>query len=104
MALASNYNRLTFQGWIEEFFHRDEEGVHVNVEDGPGGSGHGSTSQANFFRPFGAGLLPGIYPGLTPWAAFFRRFAADGLQGYAMPRLRVLNQNWLRVQLPHLLV
>jgi len=34
VALASDYNGLAFQGGIEEFFDGDEEGVHVDVEDG----------------------------------------------------------------------
>ena len=31
---------------------------------------------ASFCRPFGAYMLLHIYPRLTPWAAFLRRFAA----------------------------
>lgn len=30
-----------------------------------------------FFRPSGAPLFPDLYPRLAPWAAFFRRFAAE---------------------------
>ena len=30
----------------------------------------------DFYRPFGAGYLPGFYPRLAPWALFLRRFAA----------------------------
>src|SRR5207245_11217256 len=37
VALASDYYCLPFQRRIVKLFHRDEEGVHVNVEDGFGG-------------------------------------------------------------------
>ena len=36
--LASHDNRLAFQRGIEEFLDRDEERVHINVEDGLGRS------------------------------------------------------------------
>src|ERR1700687_601355 len=32
---------------------------------------------ARFFRPVGAEAFSDRYPGLAPWAAFFRRFAAE---------------------------
>ncbi len=34
VALAADYNGLAFERWVVEFFHGDEEGVHVDVEDG----------------------------------------------------------------------
>jgi len=41
-----------------------------------------------FFRPFGASSLRACHPRLSPWAAFFRRFAAgfwaDHLHGLAL--------------------
>src|SRR5947209_20381961 len=43
VALASDYYCLPFQRRIVKLFHRDEEGVHVNVEDGFGGGRHGGT-------------------------------------------------------------
>src|SRR2546426_8140134 len=43
VALASDYYCLPFQRRIVKLFHRDEEGVHVNVEDGFGGARHGGT-------------------------------------------------------------
>jgi hypothetical protein len=39
VALSADDDGLAFQGGIEEFFHRDEEGVHVDVEDGAGEGG-----------------------------------------------------------------
>ena len=41
VALASDHDGLAFQRWVEQLFDRDEEGVHVNVEDGSGGREHG---------------------------------------------------------------
>ena len=34
VALPADDDRLAFQRRVEEFFHGDEEGVHVDVEDG----------------------------------------------------------------------
>src|ERR1035441_10861822 len=34
--LPTDDDWLAFQGWIEEVFHGDEEGVHVDVGDGAG--------------------------------------------------------------------
>src|SRR5512133_1638137 len=42
ISLTTDNDRLAFQGWIEQFFDGDEEGVHVNVEDGLGGRAHRS--------------------------------------------------------------
>src|SRR4051795_7257240 len=33
MLLSANYNRLAFKAGIKQFFHGDEEGIHINVED-----------------------------------------------------------------------
>jgi hypothetical protein len=38
-SLAANYNSSAFQRRIKQFFHRDKEGVHVDVENGSAG-GH----------------------------------------------------------------
>src|SRR5437867_12002609 len=43
VALASDYYCLPFQRGIVELFHGDEEGVHVNVEDGFGGASNGGS-------------------------------------------------------------
>src|SRR5215470_18049624 len=40
ISLTSDDNSLAFQRGIEEFFYGDEEGVHVDVEDGFGSSSH----------------------------------------------------------------
>src|SRR5207253_9157839 len=40
VALASDYYCLPFQRRIVKLFHRDEEGIHVDVEDGFGGGKH----------------------------------------------------------------
>ena len=48
----------------------------------------------NFFRPFGAGSCFSFYPGLTPWAAFLRRFAA-GLGLRAGPAESLESWPWL---------
>ena len=37
--LSADHDRLAFQRRIEQFFHRDEEGVHIDVEDGAGEGG-----------------------------------------------------------------
>src|SRR5438105_14186001 len=37
---AADYDWLTAQRRIIEFFHRNEEGVHVHVKDGAGGGVH----------------------------------------------------------------
>src|SRR5258708_25139135 len=50
VALASDHDRLTFQRWIEQLFHRDEEGVHVNMENGSGGRGHSVCLNQNRLR------------------------------------------------------
>src|ERR1700737_1971652 len=39
ISLTPDYYRFAFQIWIEELFHGDKEGVHVDVEDGTGESG-----------------------------------------------------------------
>ena len=39
VALSAHHNCFAFQRGIKQLFHRDEEGVHVDVEDGFGG-GH----------------------------------------------------------------
>lgn len=33
VAQSADYHRLAFQRRIEQFFHRDEESVHIDVED-----------------------------------------------------------------------
>src|SRR5208282_6933812 len=38
MALAANHDSFAFQRRVREVFHRDEEGVHIDVEDGAGES------------------------------------------------------------------
>src|SRR5262245_2466447 len=40
VSLATDNDRLAFQRGIEEFFDGDEEGVHVDVEDGFDGRMH----------------------------------------------------------------
>jgi hypothetical protein len=70
MALTADNDRLASQGGIEQFFHRDEEGVHVNVEDGPQRGGH----RDKFLSPLlGLGFLlestQGLRPGLHSFAA-----------------------------------
>ena len=37
VGLAAYDDGLAFERWVVEFFHRDEEGVHVEVEDGSHG-------------------------------------------------------------------
>src|SRR6266852_4233211 len=39
VALSANHDWLALQAGIEEFFHGDEEGVHIDVEDGAGKGG-----------------------------------------------------------------
>jgi hypothetical protein len=46
MALTADNDRLASQGGIEQFFHRDEEGVHVDMEDGAGKGGLLGSSHA----------------------------------------------------------
>ncbi len=41
VALAADHDGFPFQRRIVELFHRDEEGVHVDVEDGAGKGGSG---------------------------------------------------------------
>src|SRR5437867_13425438 len=43
VALASDYYCLPFQRSIVELFHGDEEGIHVDVDDGFGGGKHCGT-------------------------------------------------------------
>ncbi|HET6179787.1 MAG TPA: hypothetical protein VFE61_22890 [Candidatus Sulfotelmatobacter sp.] len=59
VALAANDDGLAFQRRVEELFDRDEEGVHVDVEDGTGkrGIGYGGHAQADFSS---GGRLAGI--------------------------------------------
>ena len=47
VALAANDDGLAFEGRVEELFDGDEEGVHVEVEDGL----HGSTAVSRQGRP-----------------------------------------------------
>ena len=44
-------------------------------------SGAEETVPQLFFRPFGACVHSTFYPGLAPWAAFLRRFAAPRATG-----------------------
>jgi hypothetical protein len=53
VALSADYDGLAFQGGIEELFHGDEEGVHVDVEDGPGEGGLVGGSHAKGILPAG---------------------------------------------------
>ena len=46
VALSADDNCLSFQRRIVQFFHRDEESVHVDVEDGAGKNGLLSSSHA----------------------------------------------------------
>ena len=46
-----------------------------------------SVGETVLFAPLGLVRLRPLHPRLTPWAAFFRRFAA-GLRGIAVLRLR----------------
>src|SRR5437879_7545099 len=46
VALSANDDCLSFQRGIVEFFHRDKESVHVDVEDGTGKSGLLGSSHA----------------------------------------------------------
>src|SRR5947209_14760225 len=43
VALASDYYGLPFQRRIVKLFHGNEEGIHVDVEDGFRGDRHGGT-------------------------------------------------------------
>src|SRR5579863_2424386 len=45
VALASHHHGFAFEGRIEQLFHRDEERVHVYVEDGFGEPRHRSTGK-----------------------------------------------------------
>ena len=59
--MASDDHGFAFERGIEEFFHRDEEGVHIDVKDGFAGSGIGGQQQilddlsANVFVFFSLG-------------------------------------------------
>src|ERR1051326_2421037 len=50
----------------------------------------GKSFRRSFFRPFGAGSSL-AYPGLTPWAVFLRRFAAESSRNVLI-RIRALVQ------------
>ena len=53
VALPANDDSFAFQRRIEEFFHRDEESVHIDVEDGARERGllGGSHAARNFISP-----------------------------------------------------
>ena len=55
VALASDYNGPAFERGIVQFFHGNEEGVHVDVEDGAGEGGLARGSHS--LRILAAGLL-----------------------------------------------
>src|SRR5258707_8954635 len=42
VALSAYDYRFAFQRWIEQFFYRAEEGVHIDMEDGARGGAHRS--------------------------------------------------------------
>ena len=54
VALSADDHCLAFQRWIEQFLHRDEERVHVDVEDGAseGELAGGSHAASNFSSGF----------------------------------------------------
>jgi hypothetical protein len=45
VALPAHYYRLAFQRWVKQFLHGDEEGVHIDVEDGAWGGAHRSAGR-----------------------------------------------------------
>src|SRR2546426_3735832 len=51
VTLATDHHSLALERGIEQFFHRDKEGVHVDVKDGFAGRGHKGTE----------GKLEGLY-------------------------------------------
>ena len=59
VALSANDHRFAFQRGIEEFFHGDEEGVHIDVEDGAEkrGIGDGGHAWGNFSSRGGRGFV-----------------------------------------------
>src|SRR5437879_10682033 len=46
----------------------------------------GALPVPRFCRPYGAFVISAAHPRLTPWAIFFRRFAAVGIATKARPR------------------
>ena len=57
VALSTDDDCLAYQFGIEQLFHGDEEGVHIDVEDRPGESLHGRCDSILPRRP-GSGLCP----------------------------------------------